>query len=146
MRLLKRSDLRVRRKKESQLIHPLQQAAPAERRHDELPRRPVREGQLTCLEIRGESKRGIISYCLQQRPMRIVGKGHWQERILQRVAAKDVSEGRATMTSEAEIRQGPRRVLARRAAAEVAPGDQDPGAARRRLIQDEVGTAAPAES
>ena len=50
--------------------------------------------------------------------------GHRQETVLQRVAAEDVGEAAADDRAEAEIQQGPGRVLARGATAEVAAGYQ----------------------
>ncbi len=48
-----------------------------------------------------------------------------QQRILQRVAFEDVGERGADHGAEAELRERPRRVLARTAAAEVIAGEQD---------------------
>src|SRR5581483_7189001 len=67
---------------------------------------------------------------------------HRQEADLQRVLAEDVAEGRGDHDVEAVVLQRPRRVLARRAAAEVPAREQDPAALR---VQLEGGVLHPVE-
>ena len=64
------------------------------------------------------------------------GDGH--EPDLDRVREEDVAERRRDHDVEAVVLQRPRGVLPRRAAAEVRPGDQDPGAGAPRPVQLEV--------
>ena len=64
---------------------------------------------------------------------------HRQQAVLQAVVPEDGSERRADHSPEAEIGQGPRRVLARRPAAEVVPRHQDAGGRRFRAVQHEIG-------
>src|ERR1700730_6927550 len=58
-----------------------------------------------------------------------------QEAVLQRVVAEDVGEGGRDHRLEAEVGKRPHRVLARAAASEVGPGDQDRGAFEARLVE-----------
>ena len=66
-----------------------------------------------------------------------------QQAGLARVAAEDVAEPGADDDPEAVVLQGPDGVLARRAGAEVGPGDQDRRAGVLRLVEHEVGVVAP---
>ena len=63
---------------------------------------------------------------------------HGQQAVLQAVGAEDVGELGADDGLEAEILQRPGRVFARRAAADVAAGDQDGGALRFGLVEREI--------
>src|SRR4051794_16476130 len=67
---------------------------------------------------------------------------HGQQPDLQRVLPEDVAERRCDDDVEAVVLQRPGGVLARRAAAEVAPGEQD---AALLVVQLEVGILAPVE-
>src|SRR5207245_1911470 len=64
---------------------------------------------------------------------------HRQQAVLEAVLMEDVAEARRDHRAHAVGRQRPHRGLARGAAAEVLGGDDDPGSAVRRLVQDEVG-------
>ena len=63
---------------------------------------------------------------------------HRQQAVLHAVVGKDVGERWRDDGAEAEIVERPRRMLARRAAAEIAVGDQDAGAAVTWLVEREV--------
>ncbi len=65
---------------------------------------------------------------------------HGHEAILQRVVAEDIGELGADHGLEAVVRQRPRRMLTRRAAAEVVAGDQNRAALGFGPVQREVGT------
>ena len=65
------------------------------------------------------------------------GERHRQHAVADRVVAEDVGERRRDDDAEARVLQRPRRMLARRAAAEVHAGDEHRGALVALLVQDE---------
>src|SRR5207245_340169 len=58
-----------------------------------------------------------------------------QEAVLERVVAEDVGEGGCDRRLEAEVSERPHRVLARGAASEVGPRNQDRRALETRLVE-----------
>ena len=62
-----------------------------------------------------------------------------QDAVLEAVVVEDVGKAGRDDAADAEIEQRPRRVLARRAAAEIVAGDDDLGVAVGRLVEDEIG-------
>src|SRR5258706_16093854 len=70
---------------------------------------------------------------------------HGQQADLERVLPEDVAERRRDDRLEAPVLQRPWRVLARRAAAEIAPGEQDARVLGVRAVQLEVRVLAPVE-
>src|SRR2546421_5054286 len=66
-----------------------------------------------------------------------VGERDGQDAVLRAVVHEDVCEGGRDDGAEAVVEERPGRVLARGAAAEVAPGDEDGRATVARLVQDE---------
>src|SRR5687768_1401908 len=79
---------------------------------------------------------------VEQPAMRRAIDDDGQQAVLQRVAAKDVRNPQADDGANAEVEQGPRRMLARRAAAEVVAGDENARPAILGFIQHEVGAFA----
>mmetsp|Transcript_32545 Transcript_32545/g.80233 ORF Transcript_32545/g.80233 Transcript_32545/m.80233 type:complete len:833 (+) Transcript_32545:138-2636(+) len=61
-----------------------------------------------------------------------------QHAVLEAVVEEDVGEGRADHAADAEVVDGPRRVLARRPAPEVGTRDEDLGLAVARLVQHKL--------
>src|SRR5438477_12924470 len=61
-----------------------------------------------------------------------------KETILRAIVRKNVCERRRNYRPEPKIRQGPHRMLARRSAPKVLPGDQNARALIPRLVQNEV--------
>src|SRR6187402_1366603 len=74
----------------------------------------------------------------------MLGRAHHdgEQAVLQRVAAEDVGDLAGDHRLDAVIEQCPRRVLTRRAAAEVVAGDENRAAARVGLVQWEGGIVA----
>ena len=66
-----------------------------------------------------------------------------QQPVLEAVVEEDVGERRRDQRAEAVIGERPGRVLARAAAAEVLPREQDRGAPVARLVEHEIGIRAP---
>src|SRR5690348_12447857 len=60
---------------------------------------------------------------------------HRQQSVLQGVVVEDVSELGADHGTEAMVDERPRGMLTRRAAAEIAAGDEDPAADGGRLVE-----------
>ena len=73
------------------------------------------------------------------------GERHGKQADLQRVLPEDVAERRRDHGVEAVVLERPRRVLARRAAAEVAARDEDPRPLRFGPVELERGVLAPVE-
>jgi len=76
----------------------------------------------------------------EQPAMRVRVDDDRHEPVLERVASKDVGDFGADHGADPVVEQGPRRVLARGAAAEVVTADEDRGAAVLRPVQREVRT------
>src|SRR5271157_40069 len=73
-----------------------------------------------------------------------VGRNHdRQQRILERVLLEDIGERGADHRAKSELRQRPRSVLARAAAAEIVARQQHLRALPARLVQDEIGMGVP---
>src|SRR5215469_7058060 len=64
---------------------------------------------------------------------------HREQAVFERVATEDVGDLARQHGAESVVGQRPRRVLARRAAAEVAARDKNLAAARLRVVQREIG-------
>ena len=88
-------------------------------------------------DVRAFSDRG------HQRLHVVRGQREGDEPDLDRVREEDVAERRRDHDVEAVVLQRPRGVFPRRAAAEVRPGDEDPGAGAPRPVQLEVGVLPP---
>src|SRR6185436_19227043 len=86
------------------------------------------------LEIDAHLGAGIV----EQPAMSLQVDDDGQQAVLQRVAAKDVGDRSAHDGANPEVEQRPRRVLARRAAAEVVAADEHARAAILGLVQNEV--------
>src|SRR5271157_1587964 len=73
-----------------------------------------------------------------------VGRNHdRQQRILERVLLEDIGERGADHRAKSELRQRPRSMLARAAAAEIVARQQHLRALPARLVQDEIGIGVP---
>src|ERR1700679_2729251 len=81
----------------------------------------------------------IGRYSREERRMYIRRNHNRQQRILERVLAKNIREGSAQHGAESELSQRPRGVLARAAAAEVIARQQDLRALYAGLVKDEIG-------
>src|SRR6266567_6902197 len=89
-------------------------------------------------EIDGEPRVGALLGIVHQLVDDFLRQLDRQDAVLEAVVIEDVGEARGDDAADAEIRERPRRVLARGAAAEILAGDQDPGAAIGRLVQHEI--------
>src|SRR3546814_11479733 len=58
--------------------------------------------------------------------------------VLARIAREDVAETRRDDAADPEVGERPHRMFARRAAAEIAIGDEDPRVAAGRPVEDEI--------
>src|SRR5581483_311438 len=93
------------------------------------------------LEARGRLLVGEVDEVLDLRRREL----DRQDPGLERVGAEDVAEARRDHGAEAGVADRPRRVLARRPAAEVRAGDQHRRAVKTGLVEEEVRFAAPVE-
>ena len=91
------------------------------------------------LEVDGEIGAAVEVDALHQLLHLLVGQLHDHHPDLGRVRAEDVAEGRRDDDVEAVVLQRPGGVLARGAAAEVAPGEQHPRARELGLVELEAG-------
>ena len=89
-------------------------------------------------EVDRHHRVGAFLGVLHQLVADFLGQGDRQDAVLETVVVKDVGEARGDDATDAEIEQGPRRVLAARPAAEILGADQDLGIAVGRLVQDEI--------
>jgi len=119
--------------KVSQFVEAVQQAVPREGFDREGDADAVRQGHPCGLQIHDHFGAWIV----QQPRVRRGVDHHREQTVLERVTRENVGNGRADDGAEAVIQQRPRRVFARRAAAEIVARDQYGRAGRRRLIQDE---------
>ena len=90
------------------------------------------------LEVDDALHAGVLGGEVEQGAHVVLGQGHRQQPAAERVAAEDVGERRRDHRADAVVLERPHRVLARRAAAEVAPGHQHRAAAVRVLVEHEV--------
>ncbi|PYS76229.1 MAG: hypothetical protein DMF66_15880, partial [Acidobacteria bacterium] len=107
------------------LVEPLEQVRAREVVDLEPERLAGRARDRARLEIDGHPGAALAVDLVHQPADELLGKLDRQEPDLHAVGLEDVRERRADQHVEAVLLERPRRVLARRAAAEVAPGDED---------------------
>ena len=138
MRRLVACDLGVAAEGESDLVEPVEQHLARERVDGEVEPQPARVTQLAGLEVDGQLTVGGERAC--QLGERLVGEFERQQSGLERVLVEDVAEARRDHDPEPGVLERPGGVLARGAAAEVAPGEQDRGARVLGLAQLKSGS------
>src|SRR5689334_4625438 len=133
-RLLELRDLLVLRQEEAELVDAVHEAVLREAVDRERRGAPVRQRD----RLRAE----VDAYARAGRGEELRHRGGLEhdrdEAVLEGVVAEDVGDARRHHRLEPVVDEGPRRVLAGRAAAEVVAGDEDAGALRLRAVQDEV--------
>ena len=117
----------------AELVHALEQAGLGERVQRESEAAAVRQ----CQRARGDVDGQFDAWLRQQFLDDGLVQHHRQQAVLQRVAAEDVGDLAADHRAQAEVEQGPRRMLARGAAAEVAARDEDLRAVVVRAVERE---------
>src|SRR5207244_5688945 len=81
---------------------------------------------------------------VREQPIDLVTCEHdRQQAVLAAVVVEDVGERRSYDRAKAVVEERPGRVLARAAAAEIAPREQDRSTLIARIVEDEVGVARP---
>ena len=83
----------------------------------------VAAGHRLRLEIDGDGDPGLLGGEVEQRADLVLRQRHREQPAAERVGPEDVSERLGDDGADAVIGKRPHRMLARRAAAEVAPGD-----------------------
>src|SRR5579872_783547 len=110
----------------------------AERIDLEFHRAAVRTADFLVGEIDGERRiRSAISV-VEQLVEIFLGNADRQNAVLEAVVIEDVAERGRDHAADAEVEQGPWRMLAARAAAEVIAGNKYLGVAIGRLVENEI--------
>src|SRR5262245_6257614 len=142
--VLEGADLVRLAQREADLVEAVQQAVLAERVDVEAEALRVvgrRDGLAFQVDYQPEAgKRGGL---VEQAIDLVLAQHHRQEAVLEAVGEENVGEGRRDHAAEAVVHQRPRRVLARRAAAEVLAREQDVRALVLRPVEHELRVAAP---
>ena len=116
----------------AKLVHAFHQAVLGETVHREFHRAAGGRGERLVGQIDLHRGRGVLRDGGEQLGMDIRRHHDGQQRVLQRVLLEDVGERSADHGAETELRERPRRVLARTAAAEIVAGQQHLRALRLR--------------
>uniref|UniRef100_A0A0N4Z3R2 BZIP domain-containing protein n=1 Tax=Parastrongyloides trichosuri TaxID=131310 RepID=A0A0N4Z3R2_PARTI len=136
---LKALDLSHPRQGDINLVLAFQQLDLVGRADVERPDSPARRHRLI-RQADAEKRRRRMARQVHQRQAVGLRQDQRKNAVLQAVVAEDVGEAGGDDAADAEIRQGPGRVLAAGAAAEIIQRDQHPRLVPRRLIQNEVRT------
>src|SRR5450631_3019608 len=121
------------------LVEALEKPSPLGRLDGE-PEAQVPGAHPTGLEVDGAFHARLLAGEVDQCRHLVFGQGHREQPAAQRIAVEDVRERRGDDRAKALVLQCPHGVLARRAAAEVAPRHQNRAAAVRLHVEHEVGT------
>src|SRR5688572_7380964 len=141
---LERTDLVRVAQREADLVETVQEAMLAELVDVEAERLcAVRGGHGLPVEIDPQLKTGERGGVVEELVDLVLAKHYRQQAVLEAVGEKDVAERRRDHAAEADVHQRPRRVLARRAAAEVLAREQDGRALVARLVEHELRVFAP---
>src|SRR6185369_1721253 len=138
VRILECTDFPLMLQQESQLIDATQQTVPRERLEFEAETAAVGQFDESVFDVDREFDAGM----LQQVLMLALAHHDGEYSVLQGIAAKNIGDLARQNGADAKIEQGPRRVLTRRPAAEIASGDEDLATLCLRLVQGEVGIGA----
>src|SRR5438105_4784517 len=125
--------------READLVEPVQQAVLAERIDVEVHAERLigrRYGLLLEVDHQAEARECIA--LVEQAIDLALGEDDRQKAVLERVDEEDVGGRRRNYTAKAVIDERPGRMLARGAAAEILPGEQDRRVAISRLVQHEL--------
>src|SRR5262245_26063352 len=131
-------DLRLLLHGEPDVVEAVQQAVLAERIDVEMHRAAVGSLDLLLLEVDLDDGVGAAARIVHQLVDDLLRHLDRQNAVLEAVVVEDVGEVLGDDAADAEVEQGPRRVLAARAAAEVGAGNDDLGVLVGRLVEDEV--------
>src|SRR5581483_7565078 len=121
--------------READVVEPVQESVPRRPVHLERELLARRPDEHAALEVDGHGRAAVEVDALHQ-PLHVrLVELHGEHPDLAGVRAEDVAEGRRDHDVEAVVLERPRGVLARRAAAEVAAGEQDLGAGELGPVQ-----------
>ena len=118
---------------------PFEQAVLAEGVDVERDHAAVGAADLLRREVDGQRGVGAAPRVVHQLVEVLLRDHDRQDAVLEAVVVEDVGEAGGDDAANAEVEQRPRRVLARRAAAEIVAGHDDLRVAVGRLVQHEVG-------
>src|SRR5215211_44374 len=116
------------------VVEPLEETLPAELVYLEGGREALSVAHLTTFEVYGQAVALKLSRAPHEFGDLLVLERDGEHAVLRAVVLEDVGEGGGDDCAEAVVEQGPGRVLARRAAAEVTPGEEHRGARVARLV------------
>src|SRR5204863_9337595 len=125
--------------READLVEPVQQAVLAERIDVEVHAERLIGGRYgLLLEVHHQAEARERIAFVEQAIDFALGEDDREKAVLERVDEEDVGVRRRNYAAEAVIDERPGRMLARGAAAEILPGEQDRRVAISRLVQHEL--------
>src|SRR5512147_1537966 len=135
---LERRDLVGLAQRQADIVESAEQARLAERIDLEVDRAAVGQCDLLPVQIDGEDRIAALLGRRHEGIHPLARQEDGQNAILEAIVKEDVGKTRSDNAADAEVEQRPRRVLARRATAEVLAGNKDPGVAPGGSVQDEA--------
>ena len=125
--------------RQADVVQAVEQAVAAERLDLERQRQAVVVGERARFEVGRQLVAGMLGRALEQVVDLLFAEPDRQHAVLEAVVVEDVGEAGGDDHAEAVVLERPRGVLAARAAAEVAPRQQNARALGLGLVQLEVG-------